>query len=247
MTCAFHFFEKERALKASAITHEKSLEYTYLRVGTQLSSKTRRCYDFNVNPSGKLEQHADDQDRVPLERRRTRGVSYLPDLEMRLSTALCGAKNKDLPLNGDDTSMSFALYDKREKGKMFLTCRKRTLKAEGPANRTNLPGLRLMRLPVAGARVRSKQIVRNAVYSGTRGGWLASGRRPCRGGLPGNRFSLPLIGCPSAQFASSRHASEFRLRIRWSIPRAGTFRSMAKTSCLRDASAPAVQALLRMQ
>jgi hypothetical protein len=128
MTCTFHFFQKERALKASAITHEKSLEYTYLRVGTQLSSKTRRCYDVNVNPSGKFEQHADDQDRVPLERRRTRGVSYLPDLEMRLSTALCGAKNKDLPLNGDDTSMSFALYDKREKGENVSDLSKAYLK-----------------------------------------------------------------------------------------------------------------------
>jgi hypothetical protein len=81
-------FQKEFNLKASAMNQETSLEYSNVKVETQLRSNTVFGYDCNIVTARTLERHANHQDHVSLERREARRVSCLPDPEMRISTAL---------------------------------------------------------------------------------------------------------------------------------------------------------------
>jgi hypothetical protein len=50
------------------------------------------CNHFNVDPTCKLERHANGQDRVPLQRRDARRISRLPEMQVRISTALYRTK-----------------------------------------------------------------------------------------------------------------------------------------------------------
>jgi hypothetical protein len=97
ITFLCYVFEKERILNASVINHVKSLEYTHVKIETQLNLKIILCYDLNANTTCALEQYAIDKDRVSLQRRGTRRISYLPDLKVGLSTALLKKKTETSP------------------------------------------------------------------------------------------------------------------------------------------------------
>jgi hypothetical protein len=97
ITFLCYVFEKERILNASVINHVKSLEYTHVKIETQLNLKIILCYDLNANTTCALEQYAIDKDRVSLQRRGTRRISYLPDLKVGLSTALLKKRTETSP------------------------------------------------------------------------------------------------------------------------------------------------------
>jgi len=97
-----------------------------------------------------------------------------------------------------------------KKGKWFPFCRNFTLEVEDPANRTSLPGWCFVLSPVAVALVRSDQLGRNAVYSGTRSADVASGHRPGRSGLVVYRFAQSDTGGLSAKFAGSQNDRVYR-------------------------------------
>jgi len=70
-----------------------------------------------------------------------------------------------------------------------------------------------MLFPVPSAVKGSEKLVRNAVYSVTRSGYAAFGRRPGRSGLQVNRFALPQAVLLSAQLAGSRNNYVLRPRV----------------------------------
>jgi len=75
-----------------------------------------------------------------------------------------------------------------------------------------------MSAPVTGTLVKSEQLVRNALYSGTRSGYAATGHHPGRWSLLVYRFALPQKERISAQFSGSRNDHVLLLHIRRSVP-----------------------------
>jgi hypothetical protein len=73
---------------------------------------------------------------------------------------------------------------------------------------------------MTGAVVRYEQLVHNTLYSGTRSGQTASGRRTGRVALLAHRFALLQKVRLSAQFARSENDNVSRLRVEWTTPRA---------------------------
>jgi|YelNatPaOPRAMG01_1025707.scaffolds.fasta_scaffold32606_2 hypothetical protein len=67
--------------------------------------------------------------------------------------------------------------------------------------------------PVAGAFVRPVQLFRNAVHSGSRRRFTASGRRPGRSGLLVCCFALPQTVGLSAALAGSQFHYESRVEV----------------------------------
>jgi len=67
-------------------------------VETQTNVKSIICSDFNAKTSCTFEQYANEQDRVSPRRRDARPLSCLPDMEVRVSSALYRKKNRNEPV-----------------------------------------------------------------------------------------------------------------------------------------------------
>jgi len=77
--------------------------------------------------------------------------------------------------------------------------------------------------PVAGAVARHEQLVLNAVPSGNKGSYAASGRRPGRSGLLVYRFALSQVARPSGQLAGSQNYYVLRPYVGGTTPRVDAF------------------------
>jgi hypothetical protein len=94
--------------------------------------------------------------------------------------------------------------------------------------------------PVEGACWKPEQLVRNAVYYGTRSGYAASGRRPGRSYLLTYRLALPQALGLSAELAGSQKDYVLWRCIGKSAPRFDALCGTVTRFCLRDPSVPAV-------
>jgi hypothetical protein len=171
-------------------------------------------YDCNAKTPCTLEQPDNDEDRVSLPLRNARRISCLPDMEVRVSNMLYRTMNRNEPLNNNDRTGSSPLYGKRCMGERYphfeiLPYRRKVPRA-GRVCVADAP----CASKVEDVVMRSEQLVRNTLHSGTSGGSAASEHRAGRSRLLAYRFELLQAVVLSAQLASAQNDHVLRLRIR---------------------------------